>query len=235
MECRRSEMYVNEAMSVADSKKQDVPAPRSGSYRRFFAWLLSRLQNHYGEAIDDRKRQLLGELAGTVVEVGVGAGANFSFYGPEVALIAVEPNLHMYPYLRREAEKHHLGFELRAGTAESMDVESDSADSVVSTLVLCSVDDAAAALNEILRVLKPGGRFVFVEHVAAPSGSRLRGWQRRLKGLWRRIGDGCEPDRETWKAIEAAGFVEVECEHFDSPGMPLVRPHIAGTAKRGLV
>ena len=124
--------------------------------------------------------------------------------------------------------------ELRPGTAENMHVESDSADFVVSTLVLCSVNDAAAALREILRVLKPGGRFVFVEHVAAPKGSRLRRWQRRLKGLWRRIGDGCEPDRETWKVIEAAGFAEVECEHFDSPGIPLVRPHIAGTATRGL-
>ena len=221
-------------MSATSPEKPGLPAARSGSYKRFFAWLLSHLQDHYGEAIDARKRQLLGELAGTVVEVGVGAGANFSFYGPGVELIAVEPNLHMYPYLRREAEKHHLNFELRGGTAESMDVESNSADFVVSTLVLCSVDDAAAALREVLRVLKPGGRFVFVEHVAAPMGSRLRRWQRRLKGLWRRIGDGCELDRETWNVIETAGFTEVECEHFDSPGMPLVRPHIAGTATRGL-
>ncbi len=221
-------------MVAPSRKKSDLPAARGGPYKRFFAWLLSRLQNHYGEAVDGRKRQLLGELAGTVVEVGVGAGANFSFYRSDVELIAVEPNPHMYPYLRHQADKHHLSFELRAGTAESMDVENDSADFVVSTLVLCSVNDAAAALREILRVLKPGGRFVFVEHVAAPTGSRLRRWQRRLKRVWRRIGDGCEPDRETWKVIEAAGFAEVECEHFDSPGIPLVRPHIAGTATRGL-
>ena len=100
--------------------------------------------------------------------------------------------------------------------------------SVVTTLVLCSVDDPEAALQEVLRVLKPGGRFIFVEHVAAPHGTTTRKWQRRLRGFWRCICDGCTLDRETWIVIEEAGFATCEIEHFEAEDAPLVKPHIAG-------
>jgi ubiquinone/menaquinone biosynthesis C-methylase UbiE len=206
--------------------------PGDGLYKRFFAWLVSRLQEHYGDDIDDRKRRMLAATHGRVVEIGAGAGANMRFYPPGVELLLIEPNRHMHSYLRRESERLGRPVEVRAGTAERMDVDAGSADFVVCTLVLCSVGSQEASLREALRVLKPGGRFLFLEHVAAPDGTQLRRWQRRLRWLWRRIGDGCTLDRETWVAIEAAGFAALDIEHFDSRAIPLARPHIAGTATK---
>jgi ubiquinone/menaquinone biosynthesis C-methylase UbiE len=207
--------------------------PRKGLYKRFFAWLLYRLQSNYGEEIDARKRRLFAELHGTVVEIGAGAGANLEFYPADVDLILVEPNAHLHPYLRQAGERHEKPFALRRGTAEHMDVADAVADFVVSTLVLCSVDDQTATLGEIRRVLKSGGKFVFVEHVAAPRGTRLRRWQGRLRRFWRAIGDGCTLDRETWASIEEAGFDDCEIEHFDADNLAIARPHIAGTATKG--
>src|SRR6185437_14133374 len=92
-----------------------------------------------------------------------------------------------------------------------------------------AVPDLRSALAEILRVLKPGGRFVFIEHVAAAPSTRLRRWQRRLRPWFHFFADGCHPDRETSRAIESAGFAEVSVEHFDGP-VPIVRLHIAGVA-----
>jgi ubiquinone/menaquinone biosynthesis C-methylase UbiE len=204
--------------------------PRRGLYKRFFAWLLARLQDNYGDEIERRKRRLLADLSGTVLEIGAGAGANLALYPAGVELLLVEPNAHMHPYLREVAARHHLSFELRAGTAEHMDVPDGCADWVVATLVLCSVDDPEAALREVLRVLKPGGRLIFIEHVAAPRGTRLRRWQKRLRVVWRAIGDGCTIDRETWVSIQAAGFERCEIEHFAADNLAIVRPHIAGVA-----
>lgn len=206
--------------------------PRNGLYKRFFAWLLSKLQEHYGEDIASRKRDLLSEVHGTVVEVGAGAGANLDLYPRDVRLLLVEPNAHMHAYLRRAAEETGITFELCAGTAEHMDVPDAVADFVVCTLVLCSVDHPETALREVVRVLKPGGAFLFLEHVAAPAGTELRRWQRRLRGFWRTIGDGCTLDRETWTTVEQAGFGECRIEHFEAEGLPIARPHIVGTAMK---
>ncbi len=202
----------------------------TGGYKRFFAWLLSKLQDHYPEDIDRRKRQLLAEVAGRVVEVGAGAGANIPLYPDGVELWLVEPNPYMHAYLRESASREGRTFELRQGSAEHMDVPDGAADFVVCTLVLCSVADPAAAVREIDRVLRPGGVFLFLEHVAAPPGSRLRRWQSLLRRPWRAVGDGCTLDRETWSVIEAAGFAECHIERFAAEGLALVRPHIAGRA-----
>ncbi len=197
-------------------------------YKRFFAWSLSKLQRCYGDEIDQRKKELLGTLRGTVVEIGPGAGANLGFYPDHVSLVLVEPNPYMRPYFEEMARQHDVSFEICGGTAEDLDLSDASADFVVSTLVLCSVDDPEVALQEVLRVLKPGGRFIFLEHVAAPHGTTTRKWQGRLRGFWRRICDGCTLDRETWIVIEEAGFATCEIEHFEAEDAPLVKPHIAG-------
>lgn len=102
---------------------------------------------------------------------------------------------------------------------------------VVSTLVLCSVPNLPSTLQEILRVLKPGGRFLFIEHVAAPQGTWLRRVQSGVKPIWKAIGDGCNPDRETWVALETAGFESVNISNFFAP-VPIVSPHIIGVATK---
>jgi len=110
-----------------------------------------------------------------------------------------------------------------------MEMPDASVDAVVSTLVLCSVDGHRDALAEILRVLRPGGRFVFIEHVGAPEGTWLRRLQRWIRPLWKPVADGCRPDRDTGDRILEAGFERVEMDRFRLP-LPVVSPHVAGTA-----
>jgi len=113
--------------------------------------------------------------------------------------------------------------------AEELPIRAASIDYAISTLVLCSVVDQRRALSELLRVLRPGGKLIFIEHVAAPPGTLLRRVQCAVKPLWRRMGDGCHPDRETRAAIERSGLTIPQVDEFDAP-LPVVRPHIAGYA-----
>ncbi|PSN12340.1 hypothetical protein C7271_23625, partial [filamentous cyanobacterium CCP5] len=113
-----------------------------------------------------------------------------------------------------------FSLELRIGTAEQLPVETASVDAVISTLVLCSVADVAATLQEVLRVLKSGGRFYFIEHVAAPEHTRLRTAQNWLSPVSQALGDGCRPNRETWTLLEQAGFDRVNYDRLQAP-MPL--------------
>lgn len=201
-------------------------------YARLQAWLMACLGGHHSRLLSTRKRALLGTLRGRVVEIGPGGGVNFEFYAAsDVEWIGVEPNAFAHARLRAAADGHRIPAMLVEGTAQAMALRTGSADAVVSTLVLCSVPDQAAALAEIRRVLRPGGKFVFVEHVGAPRGSPLRRVQRAVRAPWRIGGGGCEPDRETWAAIEQAGFQRVEMEHFRI-GLPIVSPHLAGVAER---
>lgn len=205
------------------------PPKRIGWYQRLFARMLARSSQAHSALVDDQKRRLLGDLRGTVLEIGPGTGANLPYYAPGVHWIGVEPNPYMHPYLRREAARLGLGVDLRTGAGEQIDLPADSVDAVVSTLVLCSVSDVARTLQEIRRVLRPGGAFVFIEHVAAPPGTWARRVQRIVRPVWRLAADGCHPDRETGAAVERAGFAPVEYQRFDLP-LPVVGPHIAGRA-----
>jgi ubiquinone/menaquinone biosynthesis C-methylase UbiE len=211
------------------SKTQDSPG---WYYKRFFAWLMAHGNAKYEEDIADRKRALFADLHGNVLEIGPGTGPNLSYYPSDIHWIGIEPNPFMHPYLRQEAERLGLDIDLRSGTAEHLDVEDNSMDAVVSTLVLCSVDNLAATLQEILRVLKPGGRFFFLEHVAAPQGSGLRRVQQWVRPLWKSLGDGCCPDRETWLALENAGFENVSYQHFRANVPAIVSPQIIGVATK---
>lgn len=206
-------------------------AARRGLYRRFFAWLLTRQARVEDERTREFKARTLPSLHGTVIELGAGAGANLRHLPADARVVAVEPNVHAHRHLRREAAAREREVEIRTAVGERLPLEDGAADAVLSSLVLCSVDDVVKVLAEIRRVLRPGGRFVFVEHVGASPGSRLRRWQERVRPLWRWIGDGCEPDRDLEAAIRAAGFARVEVERYraDLP-LALVRPHIAGVA-----
>ena len=214
-----------------DATPPEATEVRRGPAKALFAWLLAHGKGTDQRLYGERKRALLGGLSGTVVEIGAGAGPNAAYLAPGTRWVAVEPNVHFHPRLREEALARGLHLQIVGGVAERLPLGAGSADAVVSTLVLCSVDRLAGALAEVRRVLKPGGRFVFIEHVAAPEGSRLRRWQRRLRGPWGVVADGCRPDRETLEAIRQAGFASVEAERFRLRA-GLVAPHVAGVAVR---
>jgi ubiquinone/menaquinone biosynthesis C-methylase UbiE len=135
----------------------------------------------------------------------------------------------MEKYLQQEADRLDLVIETRNGVADRVEMPNASVDVVVSTLVLCCVSDVRRSLREILRVLRPGGTFVFIEHVAAPRGTWLRRIQNWVTPLWRQFGDGCHPNREIWVEFERAGFTKLTYERFRAP-VPIVSPQIAGSA-----
>lgn len=200
---------------------------------RLFAWFMARFGHNADHYLAPHKARLFAGVSGTVLEIGPGAGANLRHLAAKnVRWIGVEPNPYMNHHLCREARRLGIDVDLRSGTAEELPLEASTADFVVSTLVLCSVMDQGQAIREIIRVLKPGGRFVFIEHVAAPRGTLLRRVQTAVKPLWARMGDGCHPDRSTRAALEAAGFKALAIQEFNAP-LPVVRPHIAGIAIKG--
>ena len=209
------------------------PGVRRGLAARLFAWSLAHADAEQHRLYGERKRRLFAQIealagAPVVVEIGPGAGPNARHLAPGTRWVCVEPNVHFHPRLRRAAAAHGLDLELVAGTAESIPLADGAADAVVSTLVLCSVRDVRQSLAEARRVLRPGGRFVFVEHVAAPPGSILRRLQTALRGPWGLVADGCRPDRETEAAIRER-FPTVAVEHWRAP-LGLASPHVAGVA-----
>jgi len=206
-----------------------VPLAGQAWYKRLHAWLLHAYAPGYNARADARKRALIGDLRGQVVEIGAGSGANIGYYGPGVHWTAVEPNRFAHAYLRQKAAAADLSADILDGTAETLPLPDDSQDAAVATLVLCTVADPARALAEIRRVLKPGGRFVFLEHVGDTPGTPTRRRQEWIRPVWRWAGDGCEPDRDTAERIRRTGFSRVDLEQFRMP-YPIVGPHIAGVA-----
>src|SRR6185437_2127574 len=142
--------------------------PGAGLNQRIFAWVLARFSPRYEQFAAQYKERLFAGLSGTVLEIGPGTGVNLRYLrNNSVQWIGVEPNFFMERYLRDEATRHGIVIEYRVGTADNLPVSDASVDAVISTLVLCCVPDQRQSIQEILRVLKPGGRFMFIEHVAA--------------------------------------------------------------------
>jgi len=185
---------------------------------------MEHVSGAYDRLLADRKRALLGGLEGTVVEIGPGTGANLPYFARGVQWIGIEPNAVLRERLRAG------GVDARDGRAESLDLADGIADAVVSTAVLCSVDDLERSLDEARWVLKPGGQFVFIEHVAAPRGTALAVAQRVVRPVWSCCAGGCDPARDTAAAIERA-FPSVTLERFRLPLGP-VAPHIAGIGRQ---
>ena len=185
----------------------------------------------YDRWMAERKRSLFGGLSGEVVEIGPGSGVNLAYLPRDVRWTGVEPNPFFHPYLQEEADRLERPVRLKIGLAEDLGLKNGSVDAVVGTLVLCSVDRVEVVLEEILRVLKPGGRFYFLEHVAAPKGSWLGWLQRAVRPVWCRVLDGCRPDRDTLSRIAQAGFAQLQWEAFQAP-LPVVSPHICGFAEK---
>lgn len=205
------------------------PSPSLG--QRFFAWVTHKTTDNHNKLLDGHKRRLLSSVSGTVLEIGPGTGANLDYYPHGIHWIGIEPNPAMHGYLRDKAAQSGLTAELRLGQAEQLDMPDSSVDAVVSTLVLCSVGSLTNSLREVQRVLKPGGRFIFIEHVAAPKGSTRRTVQNLANPVWNVVADGCHLNRETWVDLERAGFASLTYDRFVvEGGVSGLTPMIAGVA-----
>lgn len=166
-----------------------------------------------------------------MVEIGPGAGNNLQHYPLGAEWIGVEPDVRKHPVIRQRAVELGRSVRIERGRAERLGCTDDSVDAVVATFVLCSVVDPHAVLAEVRRVLRPGGRYVFVEHVAAPVGT----WTRRAADAWTALtcwsDSGCRANRETDLAIARAGFGAVELRRYTLPGPLGTRvSHVSGTA-----
>jgi ubiquinone/menaquinone biosynthesis C-methylase UbiE len=170
------------------------------------------------ERLRRERAELLSGAKGTVLEVGAGTGLNAAFYPADVDVTFAEPDPHM-------AKRIHG--DVVDAPAEALPFADASFDVVVSTLVLCGVDDVERALAEIRRVLTPEGRLLFLEHVRAPEGSSLGRWQDRLNPLWRLFA-GCDCNRDTVEAMRTAGFTVAA--HRTKLAPPLARPVVTGAA-----
>jgi SAM-dependent methyltransferase len=199
-----------------------------------FARVYARVGHLMDAEIADHRRRLLAGLEGRVLEVGAGNGLNFPYYPATVTdVLAIEPE----PYLRRQAlaaaRQAPVPIRVVDGTAETLPTPDGALDMVVASLVLCTVADPDRSLAEVDRVLRPGGRLHFYEHVRAED-PRLAHWQDRLQRPWGWLVGGCHPNRDTVAAITAAGLQVVQLDRFDLPAMPpLARPHVLGVAERG--
>jgi ubiquinone/menaquinone biosynthesis C-methylase UbiE len=200
---------------------------------RLFARLYDRVMTATETAgMASHRDALLAEAAGRVLEIGAGTGANLPFYrhGEVESLTLTEPELPMMRLLRRRAGAERSGLTVLRAPAEDLPFDDSSFDVAVSTLVLCSVDDQPRALRQLRRVLAPGGRLLFIEHVASED-PRLRRWQDRLNGVNRLVGHGCECNRATVDSIATAGFSVCELQRSTLPkAPPIVRPLMIGIA-----
>jgi ubiquinone/menaquinone biosynthesis C-methylase UbiE len=159
-------------------------------------------------------------LRGDVVEVGFGTGLNSAYYPREVTnLYVVEPSQVSMRIARPRVEKHAVPLELAGLTGERLDLPSEGLDAALSTWTLCTISDVDAALNELLRVLKPGGTFHFVEHGHAPDPGVER-WQERIEPFWEPIAGGCHLTRRMPELIDQAGFTIDNLDAYYFKGEP---------------
>ena len=152
------------------------------------------------------RRRVVGAAEGDVLEIGIGSGLNFPFYGPNARRVfALEPSPQLIDMARRSARKASIPAAFLEASAEQIPLDARSVDSIVMTWVGCSIPDVEAALREMRRVLRPGGRLLFVEHGRSPDPNVER-WQERLNPYWQRLSGGCHLNRKIVDQLPAAGF-----------------------------
>ena len=209
-----------------------------GLNERFFAWYYPKVVGRAeaaGQA--ETRRELLAEARGRTLEIGAGSGFNLPHYTDAVTeLVLSEPSPHMREHLRErlETDPPPVGsWELADADAENLSFEDQSFDTVTGGFIMCSIPDPEVALAEIARVLKPGGRYIFLEHVHAGEGTMLGRFQDLIEVPHRYIAAGCHPNRRTWELIENSPLEIERLERGEQPkAPPSVKPTILGSAVR---
>ncbi len=198
---------------------------------RFNAAFFLVMDGYINWHVRKQKERVYADLPSSVVELGSGVGANLRYLRPGTRLVAVEPNPHMHGALRRNAEHRSIDLEIKRVVGEAIDLPDQSADAVISSLVLCSVSDPSRVVSEVRRILRPGGRFCYVEHVVARQGTPTRAVQRLLRRPWAWAFEGCSCERDLEQIIRSAGFSELAHHPYriHSPFLPF-NPHISGVA-----
>ena len=182
--------------------------------------------------VQARRRALVPQARGKVLEIGMGTGRNLPFYDRSqiTQLVGVDPALQMHSLAQRRSAQAGLDVELVGLTAERLPLPDESFDTVVCTYPLCSIAHPVAALREVWRVLKPGGQFLFCEHGRAPDASVAR-WQRRIQPLWTPMMGGCHLDRDVPALLREAGL-QAEVDQGYLPGPKLLTYHYWGRARK---
>ena len=209
-------------------------APEHPIFARFYDRMFDSIEK---AGLAEMRAELLSEARGRTLELGAGTGLNLPHYTDSVtALVLTEPDPHMATRLRARLQREGAPAGIDAGvdeaSAEELPYDDGSFDTVVSTLVLCTVPDPARALAEVRRVLAPGGLLIFVEHVRAEGG--VRAWmQDRLERPWGFFAGGCHPNRPTGELLGDAGL---RVERLDRGALPkagpLIKPLVTGVATR---
>jgi ubiquinone/menaquinone biosynthesis C-methylase UbiE len=191
-------------------------------WERSFASIYDRMNAAMEAGFMGRRRAtLIGPLTGRVLEIGAGTGANLQHYQHADQVVCTEPSAPMRARLAARVGNAAVPIEVRDTPAESLPFDDASFDVAVSTLVLCTVSNVDATLAEVRRVLKPGGRLVFIEHGGGAEGKRGT-WQRRLDPAWTRFGCGCHLTRDVKVNLERCGYDIVEFEQFNPRRTPPV-------------
>ncbi|GAQ81467.1 S-adenosyl-L-methionine dependent methyltransferases [Klebsormidium nitens] len=236
------------AQEAAAAAATQPPGALRQWYEEFFAFGLAKGGAIYEPKVRPYKdavfHQLQDNLAESkaadstleVLEIGVGPAPNLHYWADwpgRVHVTGVDRNSSMEPYAQENAHQpglDRLAFDFSLGSAADLPVPSTSVDVVVGTLILCSVDDVARSLLEVRRVLRPGGKYLFIEHVAAPDGTALRQLQNTLNPLQQALADGCHLNRDTLQAVRRTGFASVDASSINIDGLSLLAPHIVGIA-----
>jgi ubiquinone/menaquinone biosynthesis C-methylase UbiE len=200
-------------------------------FARGYDWFLQQAER---KGLRDARHELLAQARGDCLEVGAGTGLNLDHWPAAVdRLVLTEPDPYMAVRLRGRLAETGREAEVVEAPGERLPFEDDSFDTAAVTLVLCTVPDVPATLSEIGRVLRPGGRLLFLEHVRADD-PKLARWQDRLHGPWYLFGNGCHCNRDTLGAIEASALRVESAERGELPGAaPIVRPKVVGSARAG--
>ncbi|MDT8319003.1 MAG: class I SAM-dependent methyltransferase [Xanthomonadales bacterium] len=179
-----------------------------------------------------QREKVVPLAAGRVLEIGIGSGLNLPYYRADRVghIWGLDPSRDMWEIAHRSADKRYLDVEFLESGAEAIPLDDAQADCVVMTYTLCTIPDPAAALAEIRRVLKPGGRLIFCEHGKAPD-PPVRRWQDRINPLWKRLAGGCNLNRPISTLLETGGFHSQDLQTMYIPGWKPACFNYWGTAQ----